>query len=303
MADNDGLAVVHMTPGATEEVWVEEKGWVRLWRLLLQNKIVLISGTMVVLFVLGGLVGPVLTPYSYAEQDLDNAYALPLSPGHLLGADHLGRDVLTRILYGIRISLFVSSVVAAVSLASGMAVGIFAGYYGGRVDFVLSSLMDMAWGFPMMLIAIIFVAIIGPGIPAILIGMSAVTWSGFARIIRGEVLSLKEKEFIEAARALGISNFRIFVRHIIPNVVAPTMVMASFYMGIVIVAEATLSFVGLGAQPPLPSLGQIISESRNYIFLDVWLTIVPSIVLAFGILGFNLLGDGLRDLLDPRLRI
>jgi peptide/nickel transport system permease protein len=303
MAENEVLAVGGGIPRVTEDVWVEEKARVHLWRLLLQNKIVLISGTMVLLFVLVGLVGPLLTPYNYAEQDLNNAYARPLSPGHILGTDHLGRDVLTRIAYGIRISLYVSAVVTVLSLVVGMAVGFLAGYYGGRLDFVLSSLMDMAWGFPMMLIAIVFVAIIGPGIPAILIGMSVVTWSGFARIIRGEVLALKEREFIEASRALGIGNSRIFLRHIIPNVVAPTMVMASFYMGIVIVAEATLSFVGLGAQPPLPSLGQIISESRSYIFLDIWLTVIPGIVLAFGILGFNLLGDGLRDLLDPRLRI
>jgi peptide/nickel transport system permease protein len=303
MAENEVLPVVGGIPRVTEEVWVEEKAGVRLWRLLLQNKIVLISGTMVLLFIMAGLVGPVLTPHNYAEQDLNNAYAHPLSPGHILGTDHLGRDVLTRIAYGIRISLYVSAVVTVLALVVGMAVGFLAGYYGGRLDFVLSSLMDMAWGFPMMLIAIVFVAIIGPGIPAILIGMSVVTWSGFARIIRGEVLALKEREFIEASRALGIGNLRIFLRHIIPNVVAPTMVMASFYMGIVIVAEATLSFVGLGAQPPLPSLGQIISESRSYIFLDIWLTVIPGIVLAFGILGFNLLGDGLRDLLDPRLRI
>jgi peptide/nickel transport system permease protein len=133
--------------------------------------------------------------------------------------------------------------------------------------------------------------------------MTAVTWSGFGRIIRGEVLALKEREFIEAAKALGVSNMRIFLRHLIPNVFAPTLVMASFYMGIVIVAEAGLSFIGLGAQPPFPSLGQVISEGRNFLFNSAWMTIIPGIVLAFGILGFNLLGDGLRDLLDPRLRI
>jgi len=281
----------------------EVSAWTNFLHLLKQNKIVMISGVIVLIFILIGLLGPIITPYSYADQDLANAFAPPLSPGHILGTDNLGRDLFTRIVYGVRISLYVSVIVTIFSLILGMIVGIIAGYYRGRTDFILSSLMDIAWGFPMVLIAIIFVAIVGPGIDAILIGMIVVTWAGFARIIRGEVLALKEKEYIEAAKALGVSNINIFLRHLAPNVFAPTLVMASFYMGIIIVAEAGLSFIGLGAQPPLPSLGQIISEGRNYLFNDVWMTIIPGIVLAFGILGFNLLGDGLRDLLDPRLRI
>jgi peptide/nickel transport system permease protein len=291
------------TSSSLMEVGGEENTRSNTIRLLMQNKIVMISGVIVLIFILIGLIGPILTPYGYADQDLINSFAPPLSPGHLLGTDNLGRDLLTRIVYGVRISLFVSIIVTVLSLILGMVIGIIAGYFGGRMDFVLSSLMDIAWGFPMVLIAIIFVAIIGPGIKAILIGMTAVTWSGFGRIIRGEVLALKEREFIEAAKALGVSNMRIFLRHLIPNVFAPTLVMASFYMGIVIVAEAGLSFIGLGAQPPLPSLGQVISEGRNFLFNSAWMTIIPGIVLAFGILGFNLLGDGLRDLLDPRLRI
>jgi peptide/nickel transport system permease protein len=301
MQENPEVRVVRLQ-AQPEEMWVEPRAWASASRLLRQNRIVIVSGLMVLLFLVAGLLGPVLAPYDYTEQDLTNAYASPLAQGHLLGTDHLGRDTLSRVVHGVRISLLVSSVVTIISLALGMGVGILAGFYGGTLDFVLSSLMDIAWGFPMMLIAIIFVAIIGPGIPAILIGMTVVTWSGFGRIIRGEVLALREKEFIEAARVLGVSNLRIFLRHVIPNVVAPTVVMASFYMGIIIIAEAGLSFVGLGAQPPLPSLGQMIAESRGYIFMDAWLTIIPGIVLAFGILGFNLLGDGLRDMLDPRLR-
>jgi peptide/nickel transport system permease protein len=290
-------------PVSLKERGSEENARSNIIRLLLQNKIVMISGVIVLIFILIGLLGPLLTPYDYAKQDLVNSFAPPFSPGHLFGTDNLGRDLLTRIVFGVRISLYVSIIVTVLSLILGMIVGIIAGYYGGRMDFILSSLMDIAWGFPMVLIAIIFVAIIGPGIKAILIGMTAVTWSGFGRIIRGEVLALKEKEFIEAAKALGVSNVRIFLRHLIPNVFAPTLVMASFYMWIVIVAEAGLSFIGLGAQPPLPSLGQVISEGRNFLFNSAWMTIIPGIVLAFGILGFNLLGDGLRDLLDPRMRI
>jgi ABC-type dipeptide/oligopeptide/nickel transport system permease subunit len=272
-------------------------------RLLLRNKTVIIAGAMVLIFLLAGILGPFLVPYSYSEQEIVNAFARPFSPGHLFGTDNLGRDLLTRIVYGIRISLAVAAAVTAIALALGMVIGILAGYYGGRADFVLSSVMDIAWGFPSVLTAIVLVAIIGPGIPAIVIGMSVVTWSGFARIVRGEVLALREKEFIEAAKALGVRDLRIFVRHFVPNVLAPTIVMASFYMGIIMIAEAGLSFIGLGAQPPLPSLGQIISEGREFLFVSVWLTIIPGAVLALGILGFNLLGDGLRDVLDPRLRI
>ncbi len=301
MSDQDVTA--ERIQASEEKDWIEAGAWARASSLLSQNKIVIISGVMVLLFVSAGLFGPLLSPYSYAEQDLLNTFAPPLNPGHILGTDNLGRDLLTRIVFGIRISLLVSSVVTIIALIVGMVVGILAGYYRGRLDYVLSSLMDMAWSFPMMLVAIIFVALIGPGIPAILVGMSVVTWSGFGRIIRGEVLALREKEFVEAAKALGIGDLRIFVRHLIPNVFAATIVMASFYMGIVIIAEAAMSFVGLGAQPPMPSLGQIIAEGREYMFLDMWLTIVPGAVLAFGVLGFNLLGDGLRDLLDPRLRI
>jgi peptide/nickel transport system permease protein len=286
-----------------EEVWADSGFWANLASLLGQNKIVIISGIMVLLFILAGTVGPDLYGVSYEKQDIYNTFAPPLSPGYVAGTDHLGRDMLARVLYGVRISLLVSVVVTVISLVLGMAVGIFAGYYGGRLDFILSSIMDIAWGFPMVLIAILFVAAIGPGIPAILVGMTIVNWAGFGRIIRGEVLALREKEFIEAAKALGVSDLRIFGRHLIPNTFAVTLVMASFYMGIVIIAEALLSFVGLGAQPPLPSLGQILAESRNYMLQDIWMTALPGVVLAFGILGFNLLGDGLRDMLDPRLRV
>ncbi len=286
-----------------EEAWTESGFWANLSSLLLQNKVVIISGIMVLLFILAGTVGPDIYGVSYEKQDLMNTFAPPLSPGYVAGTDHLGRDLLSRVLYGIRISLLVSVVVTAISLVLGMAVGIFAGYYGGRLDFILSSIMDIAWGFPMVLIAILFVAAIGPGILAILVGMTIVNWAGFGRIIRGEVLVLREKEFVEAARALGVGDARIFLRHLIPNTFAVTLVMASFYMGIVIIAEALLSFVGLGAQPPLPGLGQILSESRNSMLQDLWLTVFPGAVLAFGILGFNLLGDGLRDMLDPRLRV
>ncbi len=286
-----------------EETWTESGFWANLASLLSQNKIVIISGIMVLLFILAGTVGPDIYGVRYEKQDIYNTFAPPLSPGYVAGTDHLGRDLLSRVLYGIRISLMVSVVVTAISLVLGMAVGISAGYYGGRLDFILSSIMDIAWGFPMVLIAILFVAAIGPGITAILVGMAIVNWAGFGRIIRGEVLALRDKEFVEAARALGVGDVRIFVRHLIPNTFAVTLVMASFYMGIVIIAEALLSFVGLGAQPPLPSLGQILSESRNYMLQDLWLTVFPGAVLAFGILGFNLLGDGLRDMLDPRLRV
>jgi peptide/nickel transport system permease protein len=276
-----------------------ENGWVQILVGAVKKPAIFTSGFVVLLFIIGGVAAPLISAYPYEQQNLLNSFAPPLSAGHLLGTDHLGRDILSRLLYGCRISLFVSATVTAFSLFGGVILGTTAGYYGGTVDSILSATMDIFWSFPLILVAIILVAIMGPGLSSIVIGMSAFTWSGFGRIVRGEVLSLRQREFIEAARALGASDWHIFTRHIFPNIVPITLVMGSFYMGIVIVAEAGLSFVGLGAQPPMPSLGQMLSESRNYLFVSFWMMVVPGAILAIIVFGFNYLGDSLRDLWDP----
>jgi ABC-type dipeptide/oligopeptide/nickel transport system permease subunit len=210
---------------------------------------------------------------------------------------------LSRLLYGIRTSFYVSAAVTVVSLLIGMAIGLIAGFYRGWLDRFLSALMDIAWGFPIVLVAIVVVAIVGPGVRAILIGICVVNWAGFARIIRAETLAIREREFVEAARTVGAGVPRLLLRHVLPNTLPLTFVMASFYMGIVITAEAGLSFIGLGAQPPLPSLGQMVSEGKSYLFKDLWLITIPGTVLALTVLAFNQLGDSLRDAIDPRLQV
>ena len=284
-------------------------GWnrARLWRYgwgrrVASDPVLLLSGGVVVLFVVAGLLAPVLAPYSYTKQSLLHNFEPPLTPGHVLGTDELGRDILSRLLFGLRTSLYVGLAVTVISVLAGMVVGLVAGYYRGRLDGALSSLMDIAWGFPMVLVAIVMVAILQPGITPILIGISIVNWAGFGRIIRGETMALRERSFIEAARVVGAGDGRILLRHILPNTLAPTLIMASFYMGIVITLEAGLSFIGLGAQPPLPSLGQMVSTGRDYLFQDIWLVLTPGIALAIIVLAFNQVGDSLRDLLDPTLK-
>lgn len=284
-------------PGILPSKW--RYGW---FRRATSDPALVVSGAIVAIFVIMGLFAPVLAPYPYTKQDLMHNLEAPLAPGHWLGTDELGRDVFSRLLYGMRTSLYVATVVTVASVVIGLCVGLAAGYYRGRLDGALSSLMDIAWGFPMILVAIVVIAIMGPGITPILVGISVVNWAGFARIVRTQTMALRERDFVDAARVVGSSDLRILVRHILPNTMAPTLIMASFYMGIVITLEASLSFIGLGAQPPLPSLGQMVNTGRDFLFRDVWLVVVPGVTLAIIVLAFNQIGDSLRDLLDPTLK-
>ena len=274
----------------------------RMWRRAARDPVLLISGGIVLLFALLGAFAPLVAPHSYSEQNLMNSFAPPFSPDHILGTDHLGRDTLSRLFYGMRTSFIVSSLVTAASLGVGMVVGLVAGYFGGKVDRGLSAVMDMAWGLPIVLVAIVVVAVLGPGIRSVFVGIAVVNWAGFARIIRGETLALKEREFVEAAQTSGAGNARILFRHIMPNTLPPTFVMASFYLGIVMTVEAALSFIGLGVQPPLPSLGQMVQEGKAYLFQNLWMILIPGSALAIIVLALNQLGDSLRDLIDPRMQ-
>lgn len=276
-------------------------------RELVRNPAVLIGGALSSLFVGTGLSGLVVIAvpglhHLYLNQDLLSPLKAPLTPGHLLGTDALGRDLLWRIVAGAGISLAVAAVVTTISLIVGAAVGLLAGYYGGRLDAVLSAIVDITWGFPIILLAIVLAGVFSPGLTVVVLGIALINWAGFARIVRGEALSLRERDFVRAARAMGVPTRKIVLRHLVPNVIAPTLVMGSYYVAITIIAEAGLSFIGVGVQPPLPSLGQIISDGQNYWSVDSWLIIVPGIVLVLIVYGLNALGDGLRDLVDPRLR-
>ena len=276
------------------------------WRDFLQrfatNRSAMVGFVIVLALCLVALLAPWIAPHPFAEQDLMVSLEPPGTEGYPLGTDQFGRDIFSRLVYGARVSLQVGGIVTTVSMLIGITIGCLAGYHGGRVDAVLSNLINLVWGFPLILVALLFVAVIGPGLGGAMIATGLVTWSGFARIVRGEVIALRNREFVLAARALGRSNGWIIIRHILPNIIGPVLVIASFTMAVAVIIETSLSFLGLGAQPPTPSWGSMLNEGRSVIYRAWWLATFPGIAIATLVLGFNLLGDGLRDVLDPRMR-
>jgi peptide/nickel transport system permease protein len=256
---------------------------------------------LVVMLLLVALSADQLAPQGIDDQDLRKSLAAP--SGHLpLGADEFGRDLLSRIIHGSRVSLQVGLLVTSISALTGVTLGALAGYYGGSIDYVVQGAVDISWAFPTVLLAIFLVAVLGPSLGSVMIAVGLGYWGGFARVVRGQFLSLREWEYVLAARCVGATNSRIILRHMLPNVVAPVIVMASLMMADAILIEATLSFLGMGAQPPTPSWGSILSGGRAYLRLAPWVTFYPGLAIMLTVLGFNMLGDGLRDALDPKLR-
>ena len=262
----------------------------------------LVAGVVIgVVVVLLGIFGPLIFG-DYTRQDLLNGHQGLGTPGHLFGTDALGRDLAARATFGIRISLIVALSVTALAVVIGTVIGLIAGYLRGAIDQVISFVVDFIWGFPLILVAVLAAASIGSGLVPVILAVALVNTVAIARVVRGEVLAISEKEFIVAAKAGGYSTARILSRHIVPNVIPVALVLSSYYVAVAIIAEAALSFVGLGAQPPLPSLGQMVSEGRNYLRLNHWESTVPGVLIFLMVLSVSLIGDGLRDLLDPRLR-
>ena len=261
----------------------------------------MIGLVIIVLLLSMALFAAVITPQGIDDQDLMKGL-LPPGDGFALGTDEFGRDLFSRIVYGARISLQVGIIATAISAAVGVTLGLIAGYYGGPADHIIQGMIDVSWAFPTVLMAIFLVATLGPGLINVMVAVGLVYWGGFARVVRGQVLSLREWEYINATRAIGAGNMRIILRHILPNVVAPVIVMATLMMGDAILIEATLSFLGMGAQPPTPSWGSILAGGRTYLRLAPWVSMFAGMAIMVTVLGFNLLGDGLRDALDPRLR-
>jgi peptide/nickel transport system permease protein len=272
------------------------------WYQLSRNKLALVGSIIAVLFGLAAIFGPVFAPEDPAKQDLLASFAPPFSHDHLLGTDQLGRDILSRLLEGIRISMAVGFLTTLAVLVVGTIAGMIAGYYRGWVDTIINGIVEMVWGFPLILIAVIIVGAIGPGLTGVILAVAFINWAGFARIVRGEVLALREKEFVAGARALGKRDLEIMVKHLLPNVLPSALVMGSYYVAVAIIVEAGLSFIGMGAQPPTASLGQMIADGRNYLLQDHWISTIPGIAIVLLVLGLNLVGDGLRDVLDPRLK-
>ncbi|RMG62046.1 MAG: ABC transporter permease [Calditrichaeota bacterium] len=261
----------------------------------------LIGACIVALAVLVAVFAPQIAPYDPYQQHLSETLRPP-SPQHWLGQDDLGRDILSRIIYGTRISLKVGFVTVGVSAVFGMLIGGVAGYLGGWVDEILMRITDILLAFPGILLAIGIMAILGPSFNNVLIALSLVGWKSYARLVRGEVLKEKEREYVQAARALGFSRVRIIFFHLLPNTFNPVLVMATLGMASMIITEAGLSFLGLGTQPPTPSWGGMLSEGRQYLLEAPHLTTFPGLAIMILVLGFSFLGDALRDALDPHIK-
>jgi peptide/nickel transport system permease protein len=260
-----------------------------------------IGVVVMLLFLLAALLAPLIAPYDPLGQNI-SAGLRPPSTEYLFGTDKLGRDIFSRILYGARISLFVGVAVVLMSSVVGTLLGVLAGYVGGWADELLMRITDIFFAFPSLILAMAIAGALGPSLQNALIAISAATWPVYARLLRGQVLALREREFVLAARTVGVPEWQIIVRHLLPNMLAPLLVQGSFDMGGAITAVAGLSFIGFGAQPPTPEWGVMISDARTYMATAWWMGTFPALAIMLVVGSFNLLGDGLRDLLDPRLR-
>jgi peptide/nickel transport system permease protein len=258
---------------------------------------------LLTIFVVGGLAAPWIAPQNPAAIDLPHRLEGP-SAAHWAGTDELGRDTLSRLLYGARLSLAVSVTVVAISLALGLAVGGLAGYLGGWIDIALTTFaMNTFLALPGILLAIAFASFLGPGFTNLVLALAIGGWAGYGRLVRAQVMAVRDREYVDAARALGAGGMRIFFKHILPNIVQPILVQAAIGMAGVILAEATLSFLGLGIPSPAPSWGAMLNDARLHLFDSPHLVLFPALAIAGAVLGFNFLGDALRDQLDPRTRL
>jgi peptide/nickel transport system permease protein len=276
---------------------------ISLPRVARHNPLAATGVVLVTLFVLCAIFAPWLAPQDPAQINLPTRLESP-SFSRWCGTDELGRDICSRLIYGARISMLVGSSVVAMSLGIGLIIGSIAGYYGGRIDrFVNVVVMNAFLSFPGILLAIAFVAFRGPGIFNLVLALSLGGWVGYARLVRAQVLAVREKEFVEAARALGASDLRVIVHHILPNIIQPVIVQAAIGMAGAILAEATMSFLGLGVPPPTASWGAMLNDARAHLFDAPHLVLFPAGAVMLAVLSFNFIGDALRDLLDPRSRI
>ena len=281
--------------------------WIFLRRLA-RRRTSLFGLVVVAVVVVTALAAAVVTPFDPIEQDIGERLKAPLTRDaagrvHPLGTDHLGRDILARIVFGARPALLVGFAAVAISGVLGMVTGLVAGYFGGRIDDLLMRLADIQLAFPFILLAIAVIGVLGPSLTTIICVIGVSSWVVYARIVRGAALSLREREFVQAAQALGSRDGRILVRHVLPNVLTPWLVVATLDMARVIVIESALSFLGLGVQPPTPTWGGMLADGRVYISTAWWLATFPGLAILITVLGINLFGDGLRDTLDPRLKV
>ncbi len=266
---------------------------------MLKNKLAIAGAVILLFLILAAIFAPQLAPYDPLEQKVIEGLSPP-SAAHWFGQDKLGRDIFSRMIYGSRISIWVGLATVSISLSIGMAVGAISGYYGGLIDELFMRIVDILMAFPGILLAIAMVAVLGPGLNHVILALCLIGWVGYARLVRGQVLFLRELDYVTAARALGATPARIIVFHLIPNLLAPVIVEATFGMAGAILAEASLSFLGLGTQPPTPSWGAMLNDGRDYLLFAPHHTTFPGLVIMLVVLGFNFVGDGLRDYFDVK---
>lgn len=262
---------------------------------------VILPAAVLTLIVTTAVLAPVIAPYPPALQDLTARLLPPGSPGHLLGTDELGRDILTRILYGAQVSLTVGAVAVFFRLISGVTIGLIAGYFGGPLRAFFMRLGDVQLALPALVLAMGIIAAVGPSVPNLILVLALTGWVLYARLVVSEVLVIRQQEFVASARLLGASHFRLILQHVLPNIMPTVIVYASLDLGVMMLAEGTLSFLGLGVQPPDPSWGSMASEGRGYIGSAWWLATLPGLALVVTVVLVNVLGEQLRDRLDPRL--
>jgi peptide/nickel transport system permease protein len=274
------------------------------WRRFRRNRTAVAGMVIIALLYVVMILAPLIAPFAPDQQvgDLASVRFLPPSAEHWLGTDRLGRDILSRILYGAQISLTIGFVATAISIFVGTTIGAIAGYVGGRVDAVLMRFTDLVLSFPRLVLLILIVALFGSSIPVLILVLGLTQWPSTSRIVRGDVLSIREREFVQAAHALGLGRARVLVRHVVPNVLGPVIVAATLGIGNTIVLEAGLSFLSLGPAPPTPTWGTMIEGGRDVLLNNWWVSTFPGLAIVLVVLAFNLVGDGLRDALDPRLR-
>jgi peptide/nickel transport system permease protein len=274
----------------------------RSWKKFIRHTPALVGLTLILFLVLTAILAPVIAPYEFDAQDLTQIRQEP-SADHLFGTDKYGRDVFSRVVYGSRIALQVAFIVVGIELLVGVTLGMLAGYFGGWVDSLISGLTDMVWSFPPLILALGIIAAIGSGLINVVIALAITSWAPFARVTRAKVLSMKEREFVEAGIAIGETDWNILGRYLLPTVIAPNLVLATLTIPAAILTTSALSFLGFGAQPPSPDWGAILNEGREFLRDAWWISTFPGLAILLTALAFNFLGDGLRDVLDPKQTI
>lgn len=274
--------------------------WLRTW----MRPKVYVGGFIVLTLIVVGISGPMMAPYNPNHQRLERMLQAPQGIGgeHVLGTDNLGRDILSRVIYGARVSLLVAFAVVFISGFVGVGLGAISGYFGGKADFTIQKLVEVVWAFPPLLLGITIMAFLGQGLFNLILALVAQRWIPYCRVVRGQALSLKTRDFVVAAQCLGAGRSRIIIRHLLPNLIQTSMVIGTFAMASAIISEASLSFLGVGVPPEIPTWGTMLADARIYISTAWWLALFPGLCIFLTVLGINLLGDALRDLLDPRLK-